>query len=55
MSIIFKNDEDFPQIEIIQSDWKETKEVDFLYASRLVRDARDLWNLTFKKTEKDFK
>jgi hypothetical protein len=45
-------------IEILQinnSNWKESKQTDYLFASRLVRDARDLRNLTFKKTEHDFK
>ena len=44
------------RIEIIDysDDWKKTKDIDYLFASRLVRDARDLRNLTFKKTKMDF-
>ena len=60
MKIFHFNKENFfkMSIEIIQinnSNWSDIKEKDYLFASRLVRDARDLRNLTFKKTEKDFK
>lgn len=51
----FKNDENSPKIELINSDWQQIKDIDFHFASRLVCDARDLRNLTFKKTESDLK
>ncbi len=38
----------------VSDDWKKIKDIDYLFASRLVRDARDLRNLTFKKTKIDF-
>lgn len=35
--------------------WTQPREVDYLFAARLVKDARDLRNLTFKKTEHNLK
>lgn len=35
--------------------WTEPREVDYLFAARIVKDARDLRNLTFKKTENNLK
>ena len=35
--------------------WGSVTDVDFLYAAQLVRDARDIRNLTFKKTVQHLK
>ncbi len=42
------------EINGIQDDsfeWRKTKDLDFLFASRLVQDARDLRNFEYKKSE----
>ena len=36
--------------EVDVGDWRQVRELDFLYAARLIKDAIELRNITFKKT-----
>lgn len=49
------NELKFENLNKTPNDWQKTRELDFLIASRLVKDSKDLRNLTFKKTENHLK